>query len=67
MTAFRTDVDTLAAIDKRATAYGMTRTAYLIAAALDKLPDTVAEAEARLDAIERRLEALERRVDLAYE
>jgi hypothetical protein len=67
MTAFRTDVKTLAEIDKRATAYGMTRTAYLIAAALGKLPDAVDEADARLEAIESRLEAIERRLDLAYE
>jgi hypothetical protein len=59
MTAFRLDVDQLAEISRRAKAYRMTRTEYIIAAALGELPDEKNETVNRLEAIERRLDRLE--------
>jgi hypothetical protein len=58
-TGFRVSVDELARIDARAKAAGLTRTAYIVAAALGELPDEKNQTAGRFDEIERRLDRLE--------
>ena len=59
MTGFRCDVDQLKRITDRAGSYGMTRTDFIIAAALGELPADKDQAVNRFEAIERRLDRLE--------
>ena len=59
MTALRLNVDQLEEINRRAESYRMTRTEYMISAALGELPDEKNETLNRLEAIERRLDRLE--------
>jgi uncharacterized protein (DUF1778 family) len=58
-TGFRVSVEQLERIDARARAAGLSRTEYIIAAALDELPDKKNGALNRIEAIERRLDRLE--------
>jgi uncharacterized protein (DUF1778 family) len=58
MTALRIAPDELEEIDRRARAHRMTRTEYMVRAALEDLPATKTVVQ-RLEALEHRLERLE--------
>jgi uncharacterized protein (DUF1778 family) len=58
-TGFRVSVEQLERIDARAQAAGLTRTEYIISAALGELPDEKNETHNRFEAIEGRLDRLE--------
>ena len=64
-TGFRVSVEQLARIDARAQAAGLSRTEYIIAAALGELPDEKNATRNRLEAVEERLDRLERYAELS--
>lgn len=70
MTAFRCTVDQLRRMDENAEAYGLSRTAFILAATLGELPDARDATEKRFENIERAIEALQETVqrlsDFAY-